>query len=51
MKELYISPETEIICFFPVQHVASEPLWKKEGLEDDEPDLSAPGSQIPGWGN
>ena len=29
MKELYISPELEILCFLPMEGIASNPVWQQ----------------------
>ena len=42
MKELYISPELEILCFLPMEGIATEPEWARgvgnldEGLSTGE---------------
>ena len=45
MKELYISPELEILCFLPVEGIATEPEWAR-GVGTDE-GLST-GENLPG---
>ena len=52
MKELYISPELEIIKFLAAQSIATgDPLVEGNGSDPEGiPDVTVPGSQIPGWG-
>ena len=35
MKELYISPELEILCFLPVEGIANEATWQNQRAIDD----------------
>lgn len=51
LKEMYISPDLEVVWFVSAQRLASDPLWQNEGSQEEIPDVSVPGTQIPGWGN
>ena len=52
VKELYSSPELEVILFLPAYRLAnSDPLAEfDESDPEGIPDVTVPGSQIPGWG-
>ncbi len=53
MKQLYISPELEILLFLPAERLANDIEWQNDEVSSTEPvpDVTIPGSQIPGWGN
>lgn len=56
MKKLYISPELEILYFFPMENMANgNGIDWYNGIVSEEDkehvDASLPGTQVPGWGN
>ena len=49
MKEMYSSPELEILYFMPLEHTANNVTLPNDVASDETADAYIPGGGIPGW--